>query len=502
MKNFNDFTNLYKRAITLRFKLEPVDVNEGEIISLSQSPYCTKMSKDETLQGNYNDLKPAIDAYHRYYINNGFTKLLSLPIIDEEGKKTVKGILVDKLLALSIESDINKTKKIEGELKSLVANSLTSNNEVKFKTLKEGTFLSSVLNSFVNLPLDKLSYYFNNDNTSIEKARTILGEKNGKLYSNCVGLMEARTLLYGTEGKSVSVPYRCVSVNFPKFLLDIKILKQCTENNAIDIQRLNKDFKDELSKLSNLCGSKINSIEQLFAVEMYPCFMLQEGIEIINAIIGRKREDVESVGINQSVNEHNQLVKSTKKKDKTSELHTLPLMKPLFDQILFGDGLFIPQLNDYTEVKPFLEKVIAAFKEIQAFDGPVPSNQLYSLLHSLHEYSAEGIYLKARSVSNISNTLWGDWSILHDAVKRDKNGKVIQKSISLKAVNDYIESLRLEDTRMLSCILRTQWLLMLLTRITVPNSLQWYKELILHLSTRTSCNSRLLTTINCTSLNN
>lgn len=444
---FNDFTNLYKRAITLRFKLEPVDVSDGEIITLNQSPYCTKMSKDVTLQDNYNDIKPAIDAFHRYYIESGFAKLLSLPITDSNGQKTDRGVIIEKFIALSLESDSKKTAKLEKELKEFVANSLTKNNKVKFKTLSEEKFLSNVLKSFVEKPIAELSNYFNNDTAGIEAARQVLSAKNGKLFSNCVGLMEARTLLYGIEGKSVSVPYRCVSVNFPKFLLDIQIFNQCVENCAIDIHQLSKDFKEELSKISKLCGTKITSIEQLFTVEMYPCFMTQEGIEIINAIIGRKCEDIVSVGINQLINEYNQLVKSSKKKDKVSELHTLPLMKPLFDQILFGNGLLIPQLNDYSEVKPYLEKIITVFNEIQAFDGPVSSNQLYSLLHSLSEYSAEGIYLKARSVSTISNTLWGDWSILHDAVKRDKNGKVIQKSISLKAVNEYIESLCLEDTK-------------------------------------------------------
>lgn len=447
MKTFDEFTNLYKRAITLCFKLESVSVINGEIVDLKQSPYNARLFNDETLQEEYNSLKPAIDAYHRYYIKNGFDNLLSLPITDSKGKKTDRGVLIDKFFALSFESDSKKIAKIEDELKKLVANSLTANNEVKLKTLSEEKFLSNVLKLFVNKPMAELLYYFNNETKPIETARQILSAKNGKLFSNCVGLMEARTLLYGIEGKSVSVPYRCVSVNFPKFLLDIKVFKQCVENNAVDIQQLNKDFKDELAKISKLCGSKITSIEQMFAVEMYPCFMAQEGIEIINAIIGRKREDIESVGINQSINEYNQIVKSEKKKDRNSELRTLPLMKPLFDQILFGNELFVPQINEFSEVKPLLEKVIAAFSELQAFDGPLPSNQLYSLLHSLHEYSAEGIYLKARSVSAISNTLWGDWSVLHDAVKRDKNGKVIQKSISLKAVNDYINSLHLENSK-------------------------------------------------------
>lgn len=447
MKTFEEFTNLYKRAITLRFKLEPVDVHNGEIIDLSCSPYDALIGKDETLQNEYDSLKPAIDAYHRYYIKSGFDKIISLPLVDSKNKKTIRGLLVDKFVAFSQETDPKKATKIEEELKNLIANCLTKYNEVKLKTFKEEKFLSDVLKSFVEKPLSELNYYFNNETNHIETAKQILSVKNSKLFSNCVGLMEARTLLYGTEGKSVSVPYRCVTVNFPKFLLNIKVMKQCMEHKAVDVKRLNKEFKDKLALLTKICKSEISSVEQLFAVEMYPYFMTPEGIDIINAIIGRKREDIESVGINQAINEYNQLVKNTKKKDKTSELRTLPLMKPLFDQILFGNGLYIPQLNDYSEVKPFLEKIIASFNEIHAFDGPVASNQSYSLLHSLREYSAEGIYMKARNVAAVSNTLWNDWSILHDAVKRDKNGKVIQKSISLKAVNDYIDSLCLEDTK-------------------------------------------------------
>ena len=447
MKTFEDFTNLFRRAITLRFKLEPVDVHNGKIIELSRSPYYALIGKDEALQNEYNSLKPAIDAYHRYYIKSGLDKIQALPLVDSKDRKTVRGLLVDNFVALSQETDSKKVAKIEEELKKLIANFLTTYNEVKFKTLKEEKFLSDVLKSFVEKPLSEINYYFNNETNHIETARQILSVKNTKLFSNCVGLMEARTLLYGTEGKSVSVPYRCVNVNFPKFLLNIKVMKQCVECNAIDVKQLNREFKDKLALLSKMCGSEFSSVEQLFAVEMYPCFMTPEGIDILNAIIGRNREDIESAGINQAVNEYNQLVKSAKKKDKTSELRTLPLMKPLFDQILFGNGLFIPQLNDYSEVKPFLEKIIAAFNEIHAFDGPVQSNQSYSLLHSLREYSPEGIYMKARNVSAVSNTLWNDWSILHDAVKRDKNGKVIQKSISLKAVNDYVDSLCLEDTK-------------------------------------------------------
>lgn len=447
MKRFNDFTNLFKRAITLRFKLEPVEVHNGKIIELSRSPYHALIGKDEALQSEYDCLKPAIDAYHRYYIKSGLDKILSLPLVDSENKKTIRGFLVDKFVRLSQEVDSTKAAKIEEDLKKLIAESLTANNEVKFKTLKEEKFLSVVLKAFVEKPLSELNYYFNNELCHVETARQILSKKNTKLFSNCVGLMEARTLLYGTEGKSISVPYRCVSVNFQKFHLNIKVMKQCMERKAIDVKRLNEEFKDKLSLLTKMYGSEISSIEQLFTVEMYPCFMTPEGIDILNAIIGRKREDIESAGINQAINEYNQMVKSARKKDKTSELHTLPLMKPLFDQILFGNGLFIPQLNDYSEVKPFLEKIIAAFNEIRAFDGPILSNQPYSLLHSLREYSAEGIYMKARNVSAISNTLWNDWSILHDAVKRDKNGKVIQKSISLKAINDYIDSLCLEDNK-------------------------------------------------------
>ena len=444
MKEFKDFTNLYKRSITLGFKLEPVTVVDGKIVSIEKSPYDTRLRNDETLHEKYTNLKPAIDAYHRYFIDCGLRSIITMPTIDKDGKKTKKALFMEHLLPLAEQTEIEESS-LNALKKDVV--SFFADNVEKVDTLKKAEFLTKVLYSFLEKDENQLLNYFNNEEKDIVNAKSVLKEKDGKLFSNCSGLLEARLLMYGNEGKSVSVPHRSIAVNLPKFLYDAKIFKKYVEEKAIDIDRLNIEFAASLQRLSTVSGRNITSIEQIFDINLYPCYMVQEGIEIINAIIGKERGKNHSAGINQSINEYNQKVKNEKKKNKDSEQKTLPLMKQLFDQILFGHGLFIPQVEDYSEVKPLVESILASMSELKAFDGCCPKNKMYALLRSLKDYQEEGVYVSAKSVSAISNALWGDWNILYNAVKRDKNGKVLQKSISLKALNNYISALKLENSK-------------------------------------------------------
>lgn len=416
----------------------------GEIVSTEKSSYDIQLKNDETLQEKYTKLKPAIDAYHRYFIDCGFRRVITMPTLDENGMKTKKALFMEHLLSVAEKTEIDDSSV--NTLKKDVI-SFFEGNVVKIDSFIKAEFLTKVLYSFLEKDENQLLYYFNNEKKDIIDAKDVLNEKDGKLFSNCSGLLEARKLMYGSEGKSVSVPHRCIAVNLPKFLYDAKIFKKYIEEKALDIDKLSIEFSESLQSLSSLSGRNITSIEQIFDINLYPCYMVQEGIEIINAIIGKERGKNHSVGINQSINEYNQKVKNEKKKNKDSEQKTLPLMKQLFDQILFGHGLFMPQVEDYSEVKPLVESILASMSELKAFDGCCPKNKMYALLRSLKDYQEEGVYVSAKSVSAISNALWGDWSILYNAVKRDKNGKVLQKSISLKALNNYISALKLENSK-------------------------------------------------------
>lgn len=444
MKEFKDFTNLYKRSITLGFKLEPVTIVDGKIVPTEKSSYDTKLRNDETLHEKYTNVKPAIDAYHRYFIDCGLRSIITMPTIDKDGKKTKKALFMEHLLRMAEKDEIEDSNL--NALKKDVTSFFADNVE-KVDTLKKAEFLTKILYSFLEKDENQILNYFNNEKKDLVNAIKVLKEKDGKLFSNCSGLLEARLLMYGSEGKSVSVPHRSIVVNLPKFLYDAKIFKKYVEEKALDIDRLNIEFAASLQRLSTLSGRNISSIEQIFDINLYPCYMVQEGIEIINAIIGKERDKKHSVGINQSINEYNQKVKNEKKKNKDSEQKTLPLMKQLFDQILFGKGLFIPQVENYSEVKPLVASLLTSMSELKAFDGCCSENKMYALLHSLKDYQKDGVYVSAKSVSAISNALWGDWSILYNAVKRDKNGKVLQKSISLKALDNYISALKFENSK-------------------------------------------------------
>lgn len=445
MKTLEEFTNLYERSITLGFKLEPVTVVDGNIVTLDKSPYDALLINDQKLQDKYLELKPAVDAYHRYFIDCGLRGIITMPSMDEEGKKTPKAIFMEKLVAASEKTELDDVTI--NTLKTHVVSFLNNNGVEKVDMFKKDEFLKRILLSFVETDEKQIISYFNNEVKDIVNAQRILNEKDGKLFSNCRRLLESRLLMYGNDGKSVSVPHRCIAVNLPKFLYDANVFKKYIECGVLNIEWLNREFANSLQRLSSLSGQDITSVERIFDIKLYPCYMVQEGIEIINAIIGKERDRKHSAGINQCINEYNQKVKNEKKKNKESELKTLPLMKQLFDQILFGNGLYIPQIEDYSEVKPLIDSVLKSMSSMHAFDGCCPKNKIYSLLLSLKECREEGIFVSAKSVTTISNSLWGDWSILHSAVKRDKNGKVLQKSISMKALNDYITALKLESNK-------------------------------------------------------
>ena len=90
MKTLEEFTNLYERSITLGFKLEPVTVVDGNIVTLEKSPYDALLINDQKLQDKYLELKPAVDAYHRYFIDCGLRGIITMPSMDEEGNGLIE----------------------------------------------------------------------------------------------------------------------------------------------------------------------------------------------------------------------------------------------------------------------------------------------------------------------------------------------------------------------------------------------------------------------------
>lgn len=466
------FCNVASRTITVNNRIVPVEVRfdkktkKYSIKDQKKVAYQVNLQNDDqTLEDKYINIKPAIDAYHRWYMEERLLTLVRMPEDDYiiMGKKPV----TKKSFLAQIEALIDKPVKVKIEKKDckVLHQNLSSYLKMKndtfftsgleFKNLEEAKFLnpdtdeknskkkkSGELKRFLD---DIVSVsYFNKEKEHNEREREaalkVMNSYDSKMYSNCHGLLKARLLMYESDGKSISIPYRCIAHNIPRYRKGLSIFnKAIALGNVFDLEKLNTDFKEQLKDLSELSGREITSVTSIFGKELYICYMTHRGISILNTIIGRDSKiGSEKEGLNQYINKYNQSVKSSKKKGEEKP-KTLAMIDPLHDLILYGKKVVYPQLQDYSEVKPKIKKVVDSLKKTGAFDGHVRSNKIASLLDSLSTFDNERlnhIYVNSKAVSRISTTLFGDWAILSNAVPCENKKK--QLYVSLQALNTHI----------------------------------------------------------------
>ncbi len=435
-----EFSNIFERDITLRFKLRPVTINSrGEVTDGdSVDPYKPYLCADEELQEQYEQLKIAIDAYHRMYIDKKLKHILCMPLIEMNKEGREQDSATGKFLksCLAYIENYGKSDKQEqtSDLRAYISKVLTEDNMPSLPPYKvQSDFITKTLRQWLEQP-----------ETKIDEKNDILDIiiKNGpKLYANCQGLLEARQRMYEKNGKSTSVPYRCIDRNLPRFAKDYHLFNKILSNSpdVFDFEKLDKDFSEELRDIAKLSGIEVASVRDVFQPQLYLTYMNQDGIQYLNTIIGTKKEKgTSALGLNEYINQYNQKQGAKKKKD------GIQMLDKLNNQILFGDEVFMETLTEHKEAIPVIKRVVASLKKFKAFEGRCNSNKLYHFLQSLSSYSGN-IYINTKVVAQISNALWGDYSILYDTVKHDKNGRLIQKNITIGELNEKIEKLNLED---------------------------------------------------------
>lgn len=458
------FCNVASRTITVNNRIVPVEVRfdkknkKYSIEDQKKVAYQVDLQNDDQiLEDKYIDIKPAIDAYHRWYMEE---RLLTLVKMSEDdyitpGKKPVtKKSFLAQIKAL-IEKPINENikekdcKVIHRHLSSYLKmkNDTFYTSGLEFKNLKEAKFLNPDTDEKKSTGelkrfLDSIKSVCYINEIERERALKVMNSYDSKMYSNCHGLLSARMLMYESEGLSISIPYRCVAHNIPRFRKGVSIFNRAiTLGIVFDLEKLNADFKEQLKDLSELSGRKITSVASIFDKELYLCYMTHRGISILNTIIGGdSKQGSEKEGLNQYINKYNQSVKTSKKKKDEEKPKTLVMIDPLHDLILYGGKVVCSQLQDYSEVKPKIKKIVDSLMKLGTFDGHVRSNKIASLLESMSAFDNERlkhIYVKSKAVTRMSKILFGDWSVLSSAVPRKNNKK--QLYISLHAINTHLE---------------------------------------------------------------
>lgn len=204
--------------------------------------------------------------------------------------------------------------------------------------------------------------------------------------------------MYSSDEKSTAIAYRCINDNLPRFLDNVKSFQKVFDNLSDEtITKLNTD-------LYNIFG---RNIEDIFSVDYFEFVLAQSGIDVYNSMIGGYTcsDKTKIQGLNECINLYNQQVA---KNDKSKRL---PLMKPLYKQILSEkDSVsFIPEkFNSDNEVLLAIDDYYTG--HINYID------LLTELLQSLNTYNANRIFVKSGvSITDISNGAFNSWNVLRSA---------------------------------------------------------------------------------------
>ena len=371
-KMADSFIGMYPVSKTLRFELKPIGktlehIEKDGIID-------TDISRSE----DYAKVKRLIDEYHKAFIQKVLGEL-ELEGLDEyyrlynNAKKSDREKQDFTALQEKLRKQIGNAFKADPAFKTIDKKELIKNDMVKF---------------------------FSDDE---EKLALISGFKEFTTYFT--GFHQNRQNMYSDEAKSSSIAYRIVHQNLPKYIDNIRIFDMIGSTDIID--RLG-----ELEMYLNDAFPSFGRVEDYFSVDNFNKVISQSGIDMYNTILGGySEEDGKKIqGLNELVNLYCQ-------KNKVR----LPKFKMLFKQILSDrDSLsFIPESfsSDREVIDAVQDMYLQLKEEIIDSDEGISIADLFSELSS---YDLNGLFISNDStIASVSQELFGDWSIIRNAINRD-----------------------------------------------------------------------------------
>lgn len=381
------FINRYPLSKTLRFSLIPIGETENNFNKN------LLLKKDKQRAENYEKVKGYIDRFHKEYIESVLSKA-RIEKVNEYANLYWKSNKDD--------SDIKAMESLENDMRKQISKQLTS-TEIYKKRLFGKELICEDLPSFL---------------TDKDERETVECFRSFTTYFK--GFNTNRENMYSSDGKSTAIAYRCINDNLPRFLDNVKSFQKVFDNLSDEtITKLNTD-------LYNIFG---RNIEDIFSVDYFEFVLTQSGIEIYNSMIGGYTcsDKTKIQGLNECINLYNQQVAKNEKSKK------LPLMKPLYKQILSEkDSVsFIPEkFNSDNEVLHAIDDYYTG--HIGDFD------LLTELLQSLNTYNANGIFVKSGvAITDISNGAFNSWNVLRSAW--NEKYEALHPVTSKTKIDKYIE---------------------------------------------------------------
>lgn len=380
------FINRYPLSKTLRFSLIPVGETENNFNKN------LLLERDKQRAENYEKVKGYIDRFHKEYIESVLSKA-RIEKVDEYANLYWKSNKDD--------SDIKAMESLENDMRKQISKQLKSN--ARYKRLFGKELICEDLPVFL---------------TDKDERETVECFRSFTTYFK--GFNTNRENMYSSDEKSTAIAYRCINDNLPRFLDNVKSFQKVFDNLSDEtVTNLNTD-------LYNIFG---RNIEDIFSVDYFEFVLAQSGIEIYNSMIGGYTcsDGTKIQGLNEYINLYNQQVAKNEKSKR------LPLMKPLYKQILSEkDSVsFIPEkFNSDNEV------LLAIEDYYNSHIGDI--DLLTELLQSLNTYNTNGIFVKSGvAITDISNGAFNSWNVLRSAW--NEKYEALHPVTSKTKIDKYIE---------------------------------------------------------------
>lgn len=390
MPLYDGFTNLQSMSKTLRFELQPVGDTQNLIDEKEM------LREDFERSDCYPLVKKMIDEEHKKFIDaalSGFRfsdKLKEYVSVYEER-----------------DTDGTRSQKLDDI-------SAVLRKEILAALKKHDDY------SLVTKPAELISKRLLIEKQGAEKEAVY---KFNKFAMYFTGLQEARGNMYTDEEKSTAIPYRAINDNLPKFL-----------DNVISFRKISavSEISEYFEKIEKELDIGVFSIRDFFTADFYSFAVAQRDIERYNMLIGgKKTEDEKQIieGLNQYINKYNQ----------THPKERLPLLKPLYKQILSDrESLsFIPE--KFSNDNELLQAVRFFYSE------RFKAGYFTGLFGAFDEFDMSGIYIRnGQDITDISQKVFGEWGIvnhyLSEKFDKENTKKFKSEEEKDKARNDYCKS--------------------------------------------------------------
>ncbi|MFI4910395.1 MAG: type V CRISPR-associated protein Cas12a/Cpf1 [Sedimentisphaeraceae bacterium JB056] len=383
-----EFTNCYSLSKTLRFELRAVGETAERIEDFKNEGLKSIVAEDRQRAQDYIQMKRILDDYHRFFIEEVlseeiFTKAELEDYADKYCQAKASGAgkdVKDKL--------VRRQKEMRQKIGKAFAAKSKDYHLYKGKFSKLVNESGSGAKKTKGRLWDWLKKEYENEDISQEEF-----EDRVKYVSNFnqfstyfTGFNQNRDNVYSDKDQQTAISYRIVNENLTKHF-----------DNCIRFDRIEKKFP-ELAKL-------LSEYSEMFKPSAFTQCLSQSGITEYNEKIGHKSDDINAKGVNQLINEFGQ-----KNHIKAREL---PKMAILYKQILSDiDSRFI--VDKFVDDK----EVFNAIKDLHS--QLLATELLSTIKNILNEYltaeNSDKIYVKALELTGISNAVWGQWSVVGDAL--------------------------------------------------------------------------------------